>query len=224
MIIGTNRKLHQSNSGELIQAHFKISGEAIEQKTSVKYLGVILDNQMKWKDHINLVSSKVSRAIGMIKYAKKVLPTNLVEMLYLGLVEPHFRYCCSVWGACGITSRKTLDKLQNRAIHIIANSGYDMFVGPLLRQLQLPSISDMIMQESASMVYKALNAEAPLYLTEQLTRVSDITIRTLRSSNLSLRPPRLKSSHGQNWFAYRGSSIWNSLPSEIKSSRTVGSF
>ena len=47
MIIGTNRKPHESNSGELIQAHFKTSGEAIEQKTSVKYLGVILDNQMK---------------------------------------------------------------------------------------------------------------------------------------------------------------------------------
>ena len=224
MMIGTNRKLHQRNSGELIQAHFKISGEAIEQKVSVKYLGVILDNQMKWKDHINLVSSKVSRAIGMIKYAKKVLPTNLLKMLYLGLVEPHLRYCCSVWGACGVTSRKTLDKLQNRAIRIITNSGYNVSVGPLLRQLRLPSISDMIMQESASMAHKALNAEAPLYLTEQLTRVSDTTSRTLRSSNLSLRPPRHKSRHGQNCFAYRGSSIWNSLPSEMKSSRTFGSF
>ena len=50
-IIGTNRKLHQSNSEELIQTHFKISGEAIDQKTYVKYLGVILDNQIKWKDH-----------------------------------------------------------------------------------------------------------------------------------------------------------------------------
>ena len=47
MIIGINRKLHQSNSGELIQAHFKTSGEEIEQKESVKHLGVILDNQMK---------------------------------------------------------------------------------------------------------------------------------------------------------------------------------
>ena len=103
MIIGTNRKLHESNSGELIQAHFKISGEAIEQKTSVKCLGVILDNQMKWKDHINLISSKVSRAIGIIKCAKNVLPFNLLKMPYLGLVEPHFRYCCSVWGSCGAT-------------------------------------------------------------------------------------------------------------------------
>ena len=46
------------------------------------------------------------------------------------------------------------------------------------------------------MVYKALNAEAPIYLAEQFTRVSDITSRTLR----------------------------NSLLSEIKSSRTFGSF
>ena len=85
---------------------------------------------MKWKDHISLVSSKVSRAIGMIKYAKKVLPINLLNMLYLGLVEPHFRYCCSVWGACGVTSRKTPDKLQNTAICIITDSGYNLSVGP----------------------------------------------------------------------------------------------
>ena len=47
MIIGTSKELHQSNSGEFIQAHFKISGDAIEQKESVKYLRVILNTQMK---------------------------------------------------------------------------------------------------------------------------------------------------------------------------------
>ena len=70
MIIGTNRKLHKSKSGQLIHAHFKISEEAIDQITTVKYR-VILDNQMKWKDHISLVSSKLSRAIGMTNYDKK---------------------------------------------------------------------------------------------------------------------------------------------------------
>ena len=100
MIIGTSRKLHQNESGEFIWAHFKISGEAIEQKTSVKYLRITLDNQLKWKDHIKLVSSNVSRAIGMIKYAKKVLPTSLLKVLFLGLVERHFRYCYSILGSC----------------------------------------------------------------------------------------------------------------------------
>ena len=46
---------------------------------------------MKWKDHISLISTKVSRVIGIIKYAKKVLPLNLLKMLYSGLVEPHFK-------------------------------------------------------------------------------------------------------------------------------------
>ena len=41
MITGTDRKLHQDNSGEPAQAHFKILGEAIEQIKSVQYLGVI---------------------------------------------------------------------------------------------------------------------------------------------------------------------------------------
>ena len=100
---------------------------------------------MKWKDNISLIFLKVSRTIGIIKYAKKVIPLKLLKMLYLGLVEPHFRYCCSVWGSCGATTRKTLDKLLNRAMRIITNSTYDVSVGPLLRQqLQLPSISDVI--------------------------------------------------------------------------------
>ena len=183
MIIGTNRKLHQSNSGELIQAHFKILAEAIEPKKSIKYVGANLDNQIKWKDHIILIASEVSRAIGRTKYAKKVLPSNLL-MLYSGIVEPHFRYCCSVWGSCGATTRKILGKLQNRVIYTtyMVQTVHMMCLLGHLRQLKPPSISDMIKQESASMVYKALGAEATLYLTEQLTRVSTIASRTLRGS------------------------------------------
>ena len=62
-----------------MHAHFKLSGEAIEQKIFLKYQGVTLDNQLKWKDHISLVSLKVYRAIGMIQYAKKVLLTKFIE-------------------------------------------------------------------------------------------------------------------------------------------------
>ena len=47
-------------------------------------------------------------------------------------------------------------------------------------------------------------------------------VELLRGSRLSLRPARLTSIHGQNCFAYRESSIWNSLPSDIKSFRTFG--
>ena len=95
MIIGTNRRLHESNSGELIEAHFKISGEAIEQKTSVKYLGVILDNQMKWKDHVYLISSKVSRATGILKYARTYTCTQ-TRTRHARIRAPNYATPCSV--------------------------------------------------------------------------------------------------------------------------------
>ena len=65
----------------------------------------------------------------MTKYAKNVVPTNFLNMLYLELVKPRLKYCSSVWGSCGVTTRKTLDKLQNGVIHIITNSAYDVSVG-----------------------------------------------------------------------------------------------
>ena len=99
MIIGTNRTIHKSNSRELIQAHLKISGKAIEQKKSAKYLAVILDNQMKWKDHIGHISLKVSKAIGMIKYAKKVISTNFLKKLYLGASRASFKSYAALLGA-----------------------------------------------------------------------------------------------------------------------------
>ena len=49
----------------------------------------------------------------------------------------------------------------------------------LLKEIQLPTISDMIKTEFASMVYKAINAEAPVYLAEQFNRESDIMRRNL---------------------------------------------
>ena len=60
---------------------------------------------------------------------------------------------------------------------------------PLLKELQLYSIYEMVEQESTRMVHKALNTKALLYLTEQFNRASNTMKRNLRSSNLNLRPP-----------------------------------
>ena len=153
IIIGTKRKLTDEN-GENMLPNYTLDGEPIQLKNATKYLGVQIDNQLKWKDHISQVSSKVVLAIGYIKYARKFLPRETLRMLYLGLVEPHFRYCCSVWGSCGTVLRQKIEQLQNRAVRIITVSPYNAQTSPLRK---LPSIQDMIQQETIGMVYKAIN-------------------------------------------------------------------
>ena len=101
-------------NGEKLLSNFTLDGEPIQHKNATKYLGAQIDNQLKWKDHISQVSSKVVRAIGYIKYARKFLPRETLRMLYLELVEPHFRYCCSVWGSCGTVLRQKIKKIATQ--------------------------------------------------------------------------------------------------------------
>ena len=127
------------------------------------------------------------RAIGYIKYARKFLPRETLRTLYLGLVEPHFRYCCSVWGSCGTALRQKIGKLQNRAVRIITFSPYNAQTSPLLKHLKLPTIQHMIQLETVGMAYKATNSQAPEYVSVLFNRVSALTGRTIRNANINLR-------------------------------------
>ena len=145
-------------------------------------------------------------------------------MLHLGLVEPHFRYRCSVWGSCGTVLRQKIETLQKRAVRIIAFSPYNAQASHLLKHLKLPSIQDMIQQETVGMAYKAINNQAPEYLSVLFNRVSAMTGRAIRNSNINLRPPRLNTTLAHNCLAHRGALLWNNMPTEIKSAKSYESF
>ena len=66
---------------------------------------------------------------------------------------------------------KKIEKLQNRAVRIIAFSPYNAPTSPLLKQLKLPSIQDMIQHETIGMLYKAINNQALKYLSVLFNRV-----------------------------------------------------
>ena len=95
--------------------------------TNTRYLGAQVDND--WNGSIKVISSKVSRASGFLKYAKNILSIASVKALYTSIVEPHFRYCCSVWCWCGAP------KLQSRAARISMESSFNAASGPLIKNL-----------------------------------------------------------------------------------------
>ena len=124
MLISTKQK-HNSLKSRSEALELKIRDNELEVVQKTKYLGVQIDCSLDWKEQIKAVSTKVSRAIGFLRHAKSFLPMTSLKTLYTGIVEPHFRYCCSVWGFAGSTEINQLQKLQNRAARIITNSSFD---------------------------------------------------------------------------------------------------
>ena len=92
MLFGTKQSLCKFKDISLIY-----EGVMIERVEKFKYLGVLFDPQLSWDDHVNYLSSNISKRIGVICRVKYYLPSKTVNMLAQALVFPHFDYCSSVW-------------------------------------------------------------------------------------------------------------------------------
>ena len=134
-----------------------------------------------------------------------------LQTLYTGIVEPHFRYCCSVWGCAGLTEINQLQKLQNRAARMTTNSSFDAPSRPLIEGLGWKTVEELAAGESKTMVFKSLNELAPQYMCDLFTRNSSCSSYSLRDTRTDLRLPMNRSANGQRCFSYRGAKLWNSL-------------
>ena len=109
----------------------------IEQLKTVKFLGVLIDEDMKWKSHISNILTNVSRNVGIINKMRDYLPQHILLLLYNSLVLPHLNYCIILWGCCNKYLLERLYKLQKRAVRIVTQSSYLSHSKPLFIRLRI---------------------------------------------------------------------------------------
>ena len=90
MLIASQQK-HKSLAHSDIRCDPEIREKEIEIRSKAQYLGVQIDDNLNWKEHIRAVSAKASRAVGFLKYSKQYLPLTTVNTLYTSIVKPHFQ-------------------------------------------------------------------------------------------------------------------------------------
>ena len=202
----------------------KINGTELEVVSKIRYLGVLLDNSLDWKDQVRAVSLKVSRGLGILKHARKFLPSSALTNLYTSIVEPHFRYCCSVWSRAGTTEINHLQIFQNRAARIVTNSSFDTPSNQLIENLGWKTLNELIDIESKTMVFKSLNELAPPYLRSLSRKNSQSTSYRLRNTSTDLRLPKKRTEYGKKSFSFRGAKLWNRVSANCKQAATLSTF
>ena len=77
----------------------KINGIQNECVDNFNFLGVIIDKNLTRKNHLNKVSNKIVRIIGIMNKLKFTLPQNILINIYNSLIIPHINYCILLWGS-----------------------------------------------------------------------------------------------------------------------------
>ena len=91
---------------------------------SAKFLGIIIDDQLKWLEHIQYIKNKVSKLVGILCKVQKYLDQQTLHNLYYTCVYPYLIYGVEIWGnACNVYL-DPLVKLQKKCLWIITLSSY----------------------------------------------------------------------------------------------------
>ena len=115
VLFGGDRRLQTCQGIELVIDH-----ENLESEDSIKYLGVVIQKNLTWNDHIESLIAKVNQRIGLLNRIKHLLPLDARVALYNALIRPLFDFADTIWrDRDNITLMHDLQVLQNKAAKVI---------------------------------------------------------------------------------------------------------
>ena len=96
-------------------------GEEIEWVSEFKYLGLVLNNRMSYSGHIDRICTKVSQYIGVFYNLNKILPKDVLVLLYHTFILPHLMLHIVLWGTAPEVYMSKLRIKQNKLLRAILN-------------------------------------------------------------------------------------------------------
>ena len=199
----------------------------LQPSSSVRNLGIYLDNTLSMKVHVANTVSSCFAALRLIRSIRQSVTPAVLKSLVVALVLTRLDYGNATLAKipCHLLGR--LQTVLHAAARLIYRPRLSYHVTPLLVELHWLSVPERVKFKLALLVYRSLHSAGPAYLKMALRRTADLEGRQrLRSATTaSLLVPRMRlSTVGDRSFHVVASRVWNDLPSNIQLSPTLNSF
>ena len=81
---------------DLNHIKIKLNGKRLSPSSHIKYLGILIDENLSWNFHINELSKKLNRANSMLSKIRHYVDKNTLRDLYFAIFYSHMSYCCQI--------------------------------------------------------------------------------------------------------------------------------
>ena len=129
-----------------------IDGNKVSPYQNIRLLGVNIDCQLTFKEHISDISKKASQRVGVLMRLRNLIPTTAKLQLFKAAILPYLTYCCTVWHYCRGSDARKLEHVQERGLGAVFcdwNTPYKQ----LLYWAGLPTLTNRRLQEIAIIMY-----------------------------------------------------------------------
>ena len=101
------------------EKHLKITDHTLMKVEKVKFLGVIIDEELSWEYQVDHLREKLNSSINIIKRIMKFIPKSEYHKLYDSLFKSHLSYCISSWGGISSNKLSPIFLLQKRCVRLL---------------------------------------------------------------------------------------------------------
>ena len=188
--------------------------------TSTKDLGVIVDENLNFKEHTNTKINKAYSMLGIINRNFKHTDKDTFVNLYKTIVRSHLDYAISVWAPHSQKLIDDLERVQRRATKLVKQCK-DLCYQERLKYLQLPTLAYRRVRGDMIEVYKILTNK---YDDEVNLNLGLSKNTCTRGNSLKLSTVRTKYDKRKYFFTIRVVSVWNSLPDSVVTAQSINAF
>ena len=191
----------------LILPSLVINNTNIKREDSMNFLGVILNENLCWKKHIEVLESKLSKNIGILYKVKPFLNLNCLKQLYFSFINSYLNYCNIVWASTNITNIKKLYNKQKHACRVIFGESRRTSVRHRLKQIGALDIFQLNIYQVLIFMFKVKHGLCPELFLNQFQQINH-SYKTRYSKN-SYHIPKAYLNSRRLSIRYRGPFLWN---------------
>ena len=191
----------------------RIGTAEITQCNSYKYLGVVLDDGLKFRDHVRNVADKISKNCGILYRIKDYLPMKTRIQFYYNHVYPYLTYNVLVWGGTYHTHLEPIIVQQKRVIRIINNLSVTGHTNEYFKTLGILKFLDLYKFQALLYMYKFKDSPQFVRAHNLNTRNSSFLVPSFNRLDLC-----------QHSITFTGPTFWNELPQYLKELDTISKF
>ena len=164
----TGKRLKSLIDGQTLQ--LPADGTSIEHVRSNKLLGVIINEELNFKAHVDKLCKKLSQKIGLLNKLCSYLPLNERKVFYNAHIKPYIVCGSLVWTCCSKEDQNEILRLQKRAARVILRVDTRSRTVYNFKMLGWIPFYDEVKTNKCVLVYKKLKGESPSYIDNLLIR------------------------------------------------------
>ena len=199
-----------------------LNNAQIEFLRSIKILGVTLDKDLSYKEHISDQLKKAYAKASALRRIRRFLPHDAMMKLYKAFILPHLEYCGPLFVGIGTGQRNRLEDGNCYILRTLIGHNKLMSYDELLTAASMTSLYCRRLHQALILLFKCLNGTGPTYIAS-LFKYKHTPYR-LRGEGLNLELPKFNCKFKKNSITYSLTKLWNSLPSHVRLSSDSSDF